>query len=451
MLPSQIESEHPGGPCSPSRGGDFTQRVLEALTSNPDVWAKTAFFLTFDENDGLFDHLPPPAVPSYNVDGTLAGKSTIELAGMYANNHHYPGQVFSELANAFGYYTDPADTISGALRPWGLGPRVPMYVVSPWSRGGWVTSEVFDHTSVGRFIERRFDVRIPAISPWHRAVCGDLTSAFDFEHPNRQRFPTLPDVSNYAQIEAVSKTLPPAAPPATPQPLYQQTGMRWSRALPYELNVHARIKRSGRVELQFVNTGKQGAVFHVYDKLHLDRIPRRYTVEAGKTLTDDAWETQAGDDGVYDLNVYSTNGFLRTFKGQVSQREEDSGPQVRIEYQAKRMDITAMIETLSSRPLTVTIIANAYRQRGHDDETFVVRPHRQVKRRWSLEHSGGWYDFTVRVGEFERRFAGRMETGRDSVSDPAMGMMVGTDDLEARPMPSPLPAGEASEPITTRV
>ena len=72
-----------------------------------------------------------------------------------------------------------------------------------------MTSEVFDHTSVGRFIEQRFDVTIPAISPWHRAVCGDLTSAFDFEHPNGRRFPTLPDVSNYAQIEAVSKTLPP--------------------------------------------------------------------------------------------------------------------------------------------------------------------------------------------------------------------------------------------------
>ena len=67
-------------------------------------------------------------------------------------------------------------------------------------------------------------------------------------------------------------------------------------------------------------------------------------MEAGKTLTDDAWETQAGDDGMYDLNVYGTNGFLRTFKGQVSHREEDSGPQVRIDYQVKRMNITAMIK-----------------------------------------------------------------------------------------------------------
>ena len=78
---------------------------------------------------------------------------------------------------------------SGTVRPWGLGPRVPLYVISPWSRGGWVNSQVFDHTSVGQFLEKRFGITIPAISPWHRAVCGDLTSAFDFVNPNDGTFP----------------------------------------------------------------------------------------------------------------------------------------------------------------------------------------------------------------------------------------------------------------------
>jgi phospholipase C len=421
VLPAQIESEHPGGPCSPSRGGDFTQRVLDALTANPDTWAKTVFFLTFDENDGLFDHLPPPAVPSYNADGSLAGKSSIALAGMYLNNHHYPGQAFSELSGTFGYYTDPADTISGPIRPWGLGPRVPMYVVSPWSRGGWVTSEVFDHTSVGRFIEKRFGVTIPAISPWHRAVCGDLTSAFDFEHPNSRRFPKLPDVSNYAQIEAVSTTLPPAAPPATPQPLYQQTGMRWSRALPYELGVDAHIGEDGRVRLQFNNTGAKGAVFHVYDKRHLDRIPRRYTVEADKSLSDDAWETLVADGGLYDLWVCSTNGFLRTFKGDAG--IQGARPELCVRLHPRRMEIEAALSNDGTQPVTVTIVANAYRLRHQDHQSsFVVAPHGTVERTWSLDFTGGWYDFTVTAGAFERRFAGRMETGKDSVSDPAMGM-----------------------------
>jgi phospholipase C len=78
ILPPMLWSEHPS-PSSPLQGAEFTTRVLEALTANPEVWARTALFLTFDENDGLFDHVPPPAPPSYNLDGTLAGNATLEL------------------------------------------------------------------------------------------------------------------------------------------------------------------------------------------------------------------------------------------------------------------------------------------------------------------------------------------------------------------------------------
>ena len=88
-------------------------------------------FLAFDENDGLFDHVPPPAPPSYNLDGTTAGKATLDLRGEYFSD---PGRK----------HLHEADQVSGTVRPWGLGPRVPMYVISPWSRGGWVNSQVFD-------------------------------------------------------------------------------------------------------------------------------------------------------------------------------------------------------------------------------------------------------------------------------------------------------------------
>src|SRR5690606_7844963 len=174
VLPRQIDSEHPGAPSSPYRGADFTHSVLSAITANPEVWSKTVFFLTFDENDGLFDHLPAPAVPSYNTDDSIAGKSTLDLSGMYFYN------IKKERAAKAPVYLDKRDTISGDIRPWGLGPRVPLYIISPWSKGGWVDSQVADHTSVGQFIEKRFGVTIPAISPWHRAVCSDLLSAFDF-------------------------------------------------------------------------------------------------------------------------------------------------------------------------------------------------------------------------------------------------------------------------------
>jgi Phosphoesterase family len=131
------------------------------------------------------------------------------------------------------------------LQAAGAGPRVPMYVISPWSKGGWVDSQLFDHTSVGRFIEKRFGVTIPAITPWARAVCGDLTTAFDFAHPNDPRVPALPDMSDYAAAEAKSKLLPAVTAPATPLPLYQERGVRFSRALPYELQVTARIREPG--------------------------------------------------------------------------------------------------------------------------------------------------------------------------------------------------------------
>ncbi|MGC3526624.1 alkaline phosphatase family protein, partial [Pseudomonas aeruginosa] len=104
---------------------------------------------------------------SLNKDGTLRGKTT----GDPTLEWHTKGDI--------RYRNQPN----------GLGPRVPMYVISPWSKGGWVTSQVFDHTSVIRFLEQRFGVMEPNISAWRRAVCGDLTSAFNFANPKNEPFP----------------------------------------------------------------------------------------------------------------------------------------------------------------------------------------------------------------------------------------------------------------------
>ena len=132
IIPAPVWSEHPGR-SSPLQGASYAQQVLEILLTRPEVWQKTVFIISFDENDGFFDHLPPPAVPSFNPDGSLAGKTTLDTP--------IGGEYFS---NAVGGVT--------ATRPYGMGPRVPMYIVSPWSRGGWVNSQVFDHTSTIRFL-----------------------------------------------------------------------------------------------------------------------------------------------------------------------------------------------------------------------------------------------------------------------------------------------------------
>ncbi len=131
--------EHPDNP--PGYGESLTARLLDALTANPSVWARTVFLINYDENDGFFDHVPPP-LPA--TDAAI-GKSTVDVAG----------EVYRGV-------------------PVGLGPRVPMLVVSPWSKGGWVNSQTFDHTSVLRFVEARFGVTAPLITPWRRAVTGDL-------------------------------------------------------------------------------------------------------------------------------------------------------------------------------------------------------------------------------------------------------------------------------------
>jgi phospholipase C len=420
ILPTQKQSEHPSGPSSPNRGGDFTHQVLEAITSNPEVWSKTIFFLTFDENDGLFDHLPAPAVPSYNQDGSLAGKATMNVAGMYFNNDKgsdsFPNPFYAESNRAAGlpirtrYYQDKRDTISGNVRPWGLGPRVPMYMISPWSKGGWVDSQVADHSSVGQFLEKRFGITIPAISPWHRSVCSDLTSAFDFGHPNDTIFPKLPDTSRYVEIEESSKKLPGATPPEVLIPLYQEKGTRFSRALPYQLHVHSKVSGDDGFELQFVNEGLAGAVFHVYDMLHLDRIPRRYTVEAGKIL-EDVWHS--GSDGKnYNLEIYGPNGFFRHFKGNTSSPE----PEILLSYDTRKGGITVqVVGDPKVGPLQVVSVVYG------SDESWSIKAGN--KKTWSLASSGNWYDFTATLGgneKYTRRFAGRVETGKHSVSDPAM-------------------------------
>ena len=212
ILPPMLWSEHPG-PSSPAQGAEFTAQVLDALTRNPETWGSTALLLTFDENDGMYDHIPPPAPPSFNADGSLAGGATLKLDGMFFSD--------SERKHLLA-----EDTISGTVRPWGLGPRVPMYVISPWSKGGWVSSETFDHTSVGQFLEKRFGVAIPAISPWHRAVCGDLLSAFNFvfaQQFRRAAFARLPqDRPRCGGSQRQPLCLKPVPPSAPQKGLFQE-------------------------------------------------------------------------------------------------------------------------------------------------------------------------------------------------------------------------------------
>ncbi len=162
IVPNLAQCEHPAAP--PEYGENLVQTILATLVSNPDVWATTALFVVYDENGGFFDHVPPPVPPP----GT---------AGEYLTVDPLPAAA------------------AGIEGPVGLGFRTPCLVVSPFSAGGNVCSEVFDHTSVLRFIETRFGVPVPNLTPWRRSVTGDLTGAFSFGSPPVTAVPPLPATS----------------------------------------------------------------------------------------------------------------------------------------------------------------------------------------------------------------------------------------------------------------
>ncbi len=409
-------SEHPS-PSSPVQGAWYIQEVLDALTAVPEVWSKTVLIVNFDENDGFFDHVPSPAAPSRDASGKAAGKTTLSDADM-----------------SFEYFDHPAppgtvdqDTPDG--RVYGPGVRVPMYVISPWSRGGWVNSQAFDHTSVLRFLEARFGVKETNISPFRRAICGDLTSAFNFATPNSEVLPTLAGRKSKTDadtLRAAQDALTQVALPGTAVLPTQATGTRPSRALPYELHVSARADSiGGKVQLLFSNTGKAGAVFHVYDQKHLDRLPRRYAVEAGKLL-DDSWTPVAGDEEGYDLWVLGPNGFHRHFKGNLGKLRAGGAPvpEVRVCYDITNGNVYLDMKNTGTNAVKFTIRAKAYREDG--PWTATVAGGATAEQHWELADSGRWYDFAVTCDAdpaYYRRFAGRVETGQHSVSDPAMGVI----------------------------
>ncbi|WP_428313394.1 phosphocholine-specific phospholipase C [Hydrocarboniphaga sp.] len=384
-------SEHTG-PSSPVQGAWYTQQVIEALTASPEVFSKTVLLLMFDENDGFFDHLPPPCAPSVDLLGRKAGASTVDDS----SERHGSGLVY------------------------GPGPRVPMLVISPWSRGGWVNSQAFDHTSIIRFLERRFGVAEPNISAWRRAVCGDLTSAFNFDSPNDEALPALPAQTREqadalrASQEALAQIVAPTGDAGSlPQ---QASGTRPSRALPYELHVGSKVDAATRrVRLVFANSGAAGAVFHVYDRRALSQLPRRYTVEAGKMLADD-WSGNLLD-GAYDLWVLGPNGFHRHFVGNA----QGATSEVAACYEVGQGELQLTLKNSGSTTQRMTITALAYRSDG--PWTVDVPAGQQLEKSWALQDSGCWYDFSVSAADaaaFTRRFAGRIETGRHGVSDPAM-------------------------------
>jgi phospholipase C len=183
-------TEHPDS--TPGRGAQFIDQVLEALTADMSVWAKTLLILNYDENDGHFDHVVPPTAPP----GT---------AGEYV-------------------YTP---TSLGPPLPVGLGFRVPCILISPFTKGPLVSHQVFDHTSVIQLLETKFSVKCPNISDWRRSTAGNLLDAINFAATPTADLPALPDADDLAAMAHAETSLPQPWPPsAQVMPTQEKTPAR---------------------------------------------------------------------------------------------------------------------------------------------------------------------------------------------------------------------------------
>jgi phospholipase C len=372
-------------------------QVFDILVSNPEVFSKSVFIVNYDEADGSFDHIVSPTPPP----AAGFGASTVSIE--------------NEIVAASG---EPAGFLSG---PIGLSTRVPFIAISPWSKGGYVNSQVFDHTSLIQFIEKRFGVFEPNISPWRRAVVGDLTSIFNFANPN-QGHVRLPSTAGFVPpvVELGGGSVNDFVPTldtvtvGVPQ---QEKGIRPARALPYELNVHATVNPANRtVSLTFINTGTATVVFQVRSGNPAD-VVRSYTVEPGKQLSD-TWNVASS----YDLSVYGPNGFLRAFKGSVGPNA--SVLDVSSQYWRQGHEaITFAITNLANAQAEVSVL-DAYTGKA---VTRVLNSQQTFEDGLRLDEFGGWYDLIVTVSgdaTFEYQLAGHIETGKDSISDPALGGLV---------------------------
>lgn len=435
-------SDHPSAPWY---GAWYLSEVMDILTKNPEVWKKTIFILTYDENDGYFDHVPPFVAPRSDKDGTGKASKGIDTRVDFVT-------LAQELERKG--FPEEFDRES----PIGLGYRVPMVIASPWSRGGFVNSEVFDHTSTLQFLEHFLThktgkkIQETNISDWRRTICGDLSSAFRpyngekiaeptflkrdevVEYIHNAKFKKLPSdfkLLTAAEIKQINTT--PHSSPYFPK---QEAGTKPSCALPYQLYADGKLsadKKSFEIRFEAADGifGKiaLGSPFNVYapGKYRQENVCTwAYALTAGDNLSD-AWPLHDFEGGNYHLRVYGPNGFFREYAGNAA----DPQLEITCQYQRSIIDnkLTGNIElklhnlSRSAHP-TIEIVDNAYKTNHH---TILVKAGATSSLILNLNNSHNWYDFTVKVkgsGHFIKRYAGRVETGLQSFSDPFMGRVV---------------------------
>jgi phospholipase C len=445
IVPSQNFSDHPSAPWY---GVWLTSEILDILTKNPEVWKKTIFILTYDENDGYYDHIPPFTAPDPKDKNTGKCSPNLDVTG--------DEYTYQEQQMKYGWTKRSARTA-----PVGLGFRVPMIIASPWSRGGKVCSQIFDHTSVLQFMEEflskryRKEIKQDTISDWRRTVCGNLTAVFSKYETGKEDLPFLkidpfvegiynakftkkPDGYKRLSPEEIKKIN--LDPRSTDLMVHQEKGIRRACPLPYQLYADGKLsddKKSFELNMQVkkevFGAATAGSPFKVYVPGNYQQegnmeVARSwdYAVTAGDALTDE-WPLSSFDNNQYHLRVYGPNGFYREFTGD----NKDPHLSIVCDYERSRLfknkltgNVEIKINNKNNTAYHLEIKDNAYKSKSifktipASAETSVIL---------DLKKSSGWYDFTVKAKDhpsFSKRYAGRVETGKETISDPVMGKMI---------------------------
>ncbi len=444
-------SDHPS---SAWYGAWYISELMDILTQNPEVWKKTIFILAYDENDGYFDHIPPFTAPHSGKSETGKVSSGIDTRVEFVTLEQ------EKERKGFPISYNRESSI-------GLGYRVPLIVVSPWSRGGFVNSEVFDHTSTLQFLEKFLSnktgkqIQASNISEWRRTISGDLTSVFKPSNPDQHSKLEFVEKNSFMEgvYNAKFKMLPSGFKELTPEEINefrkdpyvspympkQEAGIKPSNGLFYQLYADGNLNEAKNAfEIRFEASGKVfgekalGSPFNVYAPgkyLHpengapvfKDLRTWAFAVKSSDSI-EYSWPLTEFENNLYHLRVYGPNGFYREFKGSY----HDPMVNILCEYQistTSKAKLTGNIEIImlnpTSMPQRILIADNVYK--NPPIKTILQPNSGNVIIPIDLSKNFGWYDVTIKIignDIFEKRYAGRVEIGEQGFTDPYMGRTI---------------------------
>lgn len=420
-------SDHPSAPWF---GAWYLSEAIDILTKNPEIWKKTIFVLTYDENDGYFDHIAP-FVPPLTTNKSM-GKVP---KGMDTQD---------EWVTKEQEQTRTKNKVNQLASPIGLGYRVPMIVASPWTRGGWVNSEVLDLTSTLQFLEYFIEKKTGKkvieenISEWRREVCGNMTSVFQSEQDLKNVNLDFVDRDQYLAriMSAREKKAPGDFNKFSKQEVLdakhwtllskfpkQEEGVKMACALPYNLNVNFNLAASkSQMQMDLLVQSNQlknkvyAAPVQVYDMLSKSKPSKGiwdFAVRDNEPM-DYYWTLSDR----YHYNVHSSNGFFRSFEG-------DKGSlDIYVEFLVN-VDLTVSIRVKNNSSKKVSIIlTDSYYLKN--ENVVSLSPKQEEIIKWDYTGVKGWYDIVLTCKEdnlWRQQYAGHIENGQASVTDPFMASL----------------------------